>query len=143
MPRTAKKRVEKTPIGHQAVAKKATAKKATAKKATAKKATAKKATAKKTSSKSSSPDFILHVEELGKNAVLEGANCKALVHSVRLSAGSTLNLGDYESARFEVGVTLSALDGDTTPDQLAEAGWDFIRKELSSKVSAVRAKRSG
>ena len=111
-----------------------TKKKAVAKKAVYKKTVEKKPVAEKAAEKSVKEE----VKESAKTILAD----KAIVHSVTLSAGSTLNLGDYESARFDVGLTISAMDSDTTPEELAEVGWAFIREELASKVKAVRNKKA-
>ena len=98
----------------------------------------KKVAAKKTTKPKN--EYNLHVEEVTPKVILEKGKCKAVVHSVRLSAGATINLGDFESSRFDVGITLSALDGDTTTEELTEVGWDFVRSELGAKIKSVRAK---
>lgn len=88
-------------------------------------------------------EFNLHIEEVTPKVILEKGKCKAIVHSVRLSAGATINLGDFESSRFDVGITLSALDSNATTEELAEVGWDFVRNELGAKIKSVRSKNQG
>jgi len=56
---------------------------------------------------------------------------------VRYSQGVTLNLGNFESQRIDVGITLPILD-DTDPEDALAACVHFVEKELSKQLAEAK-----
>jgi hypothetical protein len=69
--------------------------------------------------------------------VLEVNGKKIAVTQVNLNSGVTLNLGDYESARFDVGVSLAAMD-EQSIEEVVDAGWGFVMQELGAMIKDTR-----
>lgn len=62
------------------------------------------------------------------------------VVGLRLGAGHTMNLGDFESARFDATIGLVPMDN-VSVEEMAEAGWDEVMKQLKSKIGDVLNKQ--
>lgn len=122
-------------------AKKITPEKTQAKKSV-KKAPAKKSPATKTTSKD--PIKI----EFTKPEILQGCTVlhngkKIHVNAISLSAGATVNTGDFNNAKFNCMITLSGMDSDVSLEEMTEFGWSYLRDELGRKIKSVREKTGG
>lgn len=106
-----------------------------------KKVVAKKPVAK---AKSAAPstgkgvEIILKNEPNSQTHVLQNGK-KVAIQSIRLSAGHTMNLGDFESARIDVGVTVAPIDS-VTVEEMMEAGWSIVYEELRNKIRDIKKK---
>lgn len=69
--------------------------------------------------------------------VIEIDGKKVAVTGLQVSSGVTLNLGDYESARYDVGITVAPMQT-MSAEELAEAGWSFVLEELGLKIKQTR-----
>lgn len=56
---------------------------------------------------------------------------------VSVTLGYTLNLGNFESARLDIGVTDSKRDGENT-DQAFERVYAFVEEKLQNKINEAK-----
>jgi hypothetical protein len=56
---------------------------------------------------------------------------------VSVSLGYTLNLGNFQSLRLDLGVTDSKRDGENT-DQAFERVYKFVEEKLTSKITEAK-----
>jgi len=52
-----------------------------------------------------------------------------------------MNLGDFNSVKFDVGVSLAPMGEGITPKEMNETGWNLIMVELGAKIRSVREKK--
>ena len=89
---------------------------------------------------------LLEKADVELSDMIQQIKSTARVNSVSLNLGVTINLGNYESARVDVGLDLSA--GIEIEDQvllkqtLYTAAKDFCVDKLKQEVSALKAKKS-
>ena len=62
------------------------------------------------------------------------------VNNIVLSAGTTINTGEFNNIKLSAMITLTALDDDITLSELSAFGWGYVEGELGVKVHAVRQK---
>lgn len=58
---------------------------------------------------------------------------------VKVGLGMTLNLGNYESARVDVGIDLPCLPGEVM--EAYGLAWDAVEHEIGSQVRELRGRR--
>lgn len=58
------------------------------------------------------------------------------IKQITVTLGRTLNLGNYESARMDVGVTVD-LDPDDNPSEVFEATYKTAKEKLNSKIETL------
>ena len=63
------------------------------------------------------------------------------VLQVTVSSGVTLNMGEYESARFDVGIALAAMDKQSV-EEVTDAGWSYVMSELGKMIKDARENAS-
>jgi hypothetical protein len=56
---------------------------------------------------------------------------------VIVSQGATLNIGNFNSARIEVGVESDVMDGETTKEALDRV-FDFVEEYVDEKVQQMK-----
>jgi hypothetical protein len=57
---------------------------------------------------------------------------------VSVTLGYTLNLGNFQSLRLDLGVTDSKRDGENT-DQAFERVYKFVEEKLTNKITEAKA----
>jgi len=57
---------------------------------------------------------------------------------VSVTLGYTLNLGNFQSLRLDLGVTDSKRDGENT-DQAFERVYKFVEEKLTTKITEAKA----
>lgn len=57
---------------------------------------------------------------------------------VNVTLGYTLNLGNFQSLRLDLGVTDNKRDGETT-DQAFERVYKFVEDKLTNKINEAKA----
>lgn len=74
---------------------------------------------------------------------------KFTVDSVYVGAGLTLNMGEYESARIDTGITLrshvqsmSEHDRETLKNEMLEYGWREVRADIKARAKEIREGRA-
>jgi hypothetical protein len=58
----------------------------------------------------------------------------AIINEVRLSVSRTVNLGNYESAKVEAGITIVREESSDTPEDMEETAIQEIRVFLGSAI---------
>lgn len=67
---------------------------------------------------------------------------KSRVKDVYVSAGLTLNLGDYQSARVDAGMTIE-VGLDATPEEAYAEAWAYVQEQVNSRGAAIKAHMKG
>lgn len=70
---------------------------------------------------------------------------KMAVTGIRASAGVTVNMGDFESARLDFSVSVAPCDPNTSLIEMEAFAWDFVKGSLAAEVKAlpVKGKKTG
>jgi len=58
-----------------------------------------------------------------------------------VSCGLTLNLGNYESARLDAGISLPVKEEDS-PDKMFKEGWNKVLKEIEKQAIELKQEKS-
>ena len=58
-----------------------------------------------------------------------------------VSCGITINIGNYESARIDAGISLPIAEGEDT-NEVYQAGWAQVRQELKAQKEAIKTKEN-
>lgn len=63
----------------------------------------------------------------------------AQVKEIRVNVGLTLNLGNYESARLDAGVTMDIKEGDD-PKKVYEEAWKICEEEIQPQARDIKSR---
>jgi len=61
------------------------------------------------------------------------------VKEVFVSVGLTINMGNYNSAKVDAGITLTAKEG-SSYEELYDAAWGIVQSEVREKALDIKSK---
>ena len=79
--------------------------------------------------------------QFGMNLFNEGYKMENEPTKVSVTLGYTLNLGNFQSLRLDLGVVDSKRDGENT-DQAFERVYKFVEDKLTDKINEAKAEIS-
>ena len=81
------------------------------------------------------------LSQYGANLFSEGYSMENDSTKVSVTLGYTLNLGNFQSLRLDLGVVDSKRDGENT-DQAFERVYKFVEDKLTTKISEAKLELS-